>query len=334
MAQVLEHLRELSGVRPPHVLGEAAQQVEERANAGGDAFSGCARLELFHQLFEPVGIAHNLEQRRHRRIVELERRTGERGCNDFFERRGITLLFAQDFRIVDFLDFDARSARGSPEVRDASVGPHVLGRSGEQGQERPPRRGVGAGVEGHRSNRVPTEQLGELDDRGVGFGWTQIADLQRAWTDAEVERPLGGHAGGQIGETAERDADGRMRRRVQGDRTDCGLARARELCQARRGVRIEYFAGIVHSNGRNAVPAAEHVNRAGHADVQVRRMPGGLRVFSGRRCGELYSWRPPCARSISFASNGMAATWIAPPSNGSSPASPTAAGPTIRPRRC
>ena len=85
-------------------------------------------------------------------------------------RRCIALLLAEHLGVVDFLDLDARSARCRPEVGDAAVSPDVLRRPREQREERPPRGGVGAAVEGQGSDRITSQQLRELDD-GRGPAW-------------------------------------------------------------------------------------------------------------------------------------------------------------------
>ena len=141
-----------AGLVRADVLGEAAQQIQERADPGGDALVGGLRLELFHQLVEALRIANDLEQGWHRRIVELEGRPGERGGDDLSQRCRVPLLFPQDLRVVDFLDLEARAAGGSPEMGDAAVGADIFRGSAPAASARPPRGGVGAGIERHRAD--------------------------------------------------------------------------------------------------------------------------------------------------------------------------------------
>jgi hypothetical protein len=59
-----------------------------------------------------------------------------------------------------------------------SVGPHVVGRAGEEEQQRAPGFGVGAGVERQAADEVAMQEHGELRDRRVGLRHSRAVDQQ------------------------------------------------------------------------------------------------------------------------------------------------------------
>ena len=88
--------------------------------------------------------------------------------DDLIDGCGVSLLLAQDLRVVDFDDIEARAAGRGPEVRDAAVAAHFLRRAREEQEQRAPRIGIGGSIDGQRADHVPVEDLGELADGRVG----------------------------------------------------------------------------------------------------------------------------------------------------------------------
>ena len=121
LTHLLKDSVQLFRVGARHLLGEAAQQVQEGGRLGLDPARRRGRFELRHQLQQLRGSPMIPSKRPQRRVVELQQRPGKRGGDDLIDGGGIPLLLPQDLRIVDFDDVEAGAAGSGPEPRDAAV---------------------------------------------------------------------------------------------------------------------------------------------------------------------------------------------------------------------
>jgi hypothetical protein len=134
-------------------------------------------------------------------------------------------------------------------MRDAAVGPDVLGRAGQQEEQRAPRVRAGAGVERDRANEVAVKQPGELGDRQVRLWRARTIDEQLVGVNLERKRPAMGQPRRGLGEPRQRLPDGRMPVWIERDRACRRLARSREIGQACGDVGGEKG---VRGDGRNS----------------------------------------------------------------------------------
>ena len=76
-------------------------------------------------------------------------------------------FLAQHLGVVDLAHLDVA---GRPVVQRRPIPPsaRTAPAPAEQHQERAPRFDVGAGIDRHLADQLPAQQIGELDDRGVG----------------------------------------------------------------------------------------------------------------------------------------------------------------------
>ncbi len=235
VAHLLEHRVELVGPGLQHVLGEAAQDVQEHRGPDVDPLAGGLGLEPGHQRIELGGIADDLEQGAGGVVIELELRPAERGGENLIDRRGGALLLAQHLGVVDFDDLEARSACRRPQMGDAAVGADLLRRAGEEEQERSPRGRIGTGIHGQRANEVAVEHFGEFADRRIGPGGKGAVEQYGHAADLETEGARFPELGGRLGEAAQRHLDRRMRAGVERDGARPGLAGACEFGEPHRG---------------------------------------------------------------------------------------------------
>ena len=133
-SELLEDGVQLLRVGAADVVDEPPHDVEERRRLKLDALRalGGGFLQPLHQLFELGRVLNDVDDRADRRIVDGQRRPGHRGLDNRVDRGGEPLLFAQDLGVVDFADFETRTAAGCPEPGDAAIRADFFGAAREQ----------------------------------------------------------------------------------------------------------------------------------------------------------------------------------------------------------
>ena len=263
------------------VFGEPLQQRHERRHLRrGTVLLGGA-VDLRHHFLQPDGVLHDVEQQAHAGIVEVERPSGERRGDDLLGGGRDPLLLAKHFGVVDFLDFDARTAGRRPQVLDAAVGAHVLGRTGEEQQQRAPRFGVDPGIQRQAADELTVQQLGELGDGRIRPAGHGAADEQRVGHHLEAIRAAVGEHRRDLRQASERGANRRVRGRVERNRAGGSLAGPRELGEPRAGVRGKNrrSSGFGHRSQR----CASGCDRSG---IRVERFLNSVAELVDRpKCG-------------------------------------------------
>ena len=233
LSHLTEHRVETRGVVGRQPLGEPPHERQEHRRVRVGVMLRAGLFELRHQIVEPGRVLDDIQQQTNARIVQLEPGSRQGGGQDLVHRRLDPLLLAQHFGVVDFLNFDARTAGRRPEMLDAPIAPDIFRRARQQQEQRAPRFGVSSRVEGKSANQMLVQEVGELGDARVGLRQGCPLEQELVGEHLKPIRPLLGQGGRQLRQAAERRRDRRMASRIQGDRPRGRLARPREFRESR-----------------------------------------------------------------------------------------------------
>ena len=139
--------------------------------AAAAAFGGL-RDELLGELLEAAVIPGDVEQRRHRLVVEVRQLAFEVVGDDAVPLAvEPARAFAQDLGVVDLPELDRAAAGRHPGPDDAALRADVLGRGRDEAQERVP---LGRDSD-RRSNRISPIEVGVEQRRQFGEGGVGLA---------------------------------------------------------------------------------------------------------------------------------------------------------------
>ncbi len=180
LRRVLQDLIEALGIAHQRGLGHETQQADQRTRLRAyPAFLGGILVDPARQLAEPLRIAGDLEQRLHRLGIQIDRITRQAVGDDAVPGGvGARLALPQDLGVVDFSNLEVRAAGGGPQPADPAFGEQILGRAGQQQQERAPGGRVGRTHQPQFADQMVVEQLGKFGDGRVGPYRRAVVDQQ------------------------------------------------------------------------------------------------------------------------------------------------------------
>ena len=134
---LIEHAIELARLRAGDEIGQRLQDHEDEILLHALAALFGLRDQPLGKLLEPVGVADDVEQCRHRRVVETRELAFEIACDDRVPVAGHRAgALAQDVAVINLPQFDGPAAGGHPGADDAPLGADVFGRPREQSRGR------------------------------------------------------------------------------------------------------------------------------------------------------------------------------------------------------